>query len=79
MGILCRHILTTFQAKNILQIPNQYILHRWTKEANIYMEVTNMESHNDEVDTLRSLHVHNILANFQILLNNQNKRMSLLW
>ena len=34
MGILCRHILVIFQAKNVVQIPSHYILQRWTKEAN---------------------------------------------
>ena len=34
IGILCRHILSVFQRKNIVEIPGQYILRRWTKDAN---------------------------------------------
>ena len=29
VGILCRHILGKF----LFEIPRQYVLHRWTKEA----------------------------------------------
>lgn len=32
-GFLCRHILAVFQKKDIVKIPSQYILPRWTKEA----------------------------------------------
>ncbi|XP_058746145.1 protein FAR1-RELATED SEQUENCE 5-like [Vicia villosa] len=64
MGILCRHILTIFQTKNILQIPSQYILHSWTKEGNRCMEVSVMDSYNDEVDTLRSIHLNQQFSKF---------------
>lgn len=32
-GIICRHILSVFRAKNVLTLPSQYILKRWTKDA----------------------------------------------
>nr|GMD58244.1 protein FAR1-RELATED SEQUENCE 5-like [Ipomoea batatas] len=32
-GILCRHILTVFRITNLLTLPSQYILKRWTKNA----------------------------------------------
>lgn len=56
MGILCRHILVIYQAKNVIQILNQYILHRWTKEANRYVEVDDMDTQSHESGTLRSMH-----------------------
>lgn len=33
LGIICRHILAVFRAKNVLTLPPQYILKRWTKNA----------------------------------------------
>ncbi|XP_020230879.1 protein FAR1-RELATED SEQUENCE 9 isoform X1 [Cajanus cajan] len=32
-GIICRHILTVFRAKNVLTLPPQYVLKRWTRNA----------------------------------------------
>ncbi|GAB4838694.1 Protein FAR1-RELATED SEQUENCE 9 [Ancistrocladus abbreviatus] len=32
-GIICRHILAVFRAKNVLTLPSQYVLKRWTKNA----------------------------------------------
>lgn len=32
-GIICRHILSVFRAKNVLTLPSQYILTRWTRNA----------------------------------------------
>lgn len=32
-GITCRHILSVFRAKNVLTLPSQYILKRWTRDA----------------------------------------------
>lgn len=32
-GIICRHILAVFRAKNVLTLPSQYILKRWTINA----------------------------------------------
>ncbi|KAM7268357.1 hypothetical protein ACFE04_010523 [Oxalis oulophora] len=61
MGILCRHVLVIFQAKNIFEIPSQYVLHRWSKEAardvrNFRNNATNV---NDEhlSGAFRSVHV----------------------
>nr|XP_011463237.1 PREDICTED: protein FAR1-RELATED SEQUENCE 9-like isoform X2 [Fragaria vesca subsp. vesca] len=34
MGWLCRHALRVSNVKNVTQIPAQYILKRWTKDAN---------------------------------------------
>ncbi|CAE6149739.1 unnamed protein product [Arabidopsis arenosa] len=34
-GIICRHILAVFRAKNVLTLPSRYLLRRWTKEAKI--------------------------------------------
>ncbi|KAL4572764.1 hypothetical protein LXL04_019547 [Taraxacum kok-saghyz] len=32
-GIICRHVLSVFRAKNVLTLPSQYILKRWTRDA----------------------------------------------
>lgn len=32
-GIICRHVLSVFRAKNVLMLPSQYILKRWTINA----------------------------------------------
>ncbi|PKI52555.1 protein FAR1-RELATED SEQUENCE 9 [Punica granatum] len=32
-GIICRHILAVFRPKNVLTLPSQYILKRWTRDA----------------------------------------------
>lgn len=32
-GIICRHILAVFRAKNVLTLPPQYVLKRWTRDA----------------------------------------------
>lgn len=32
-GILCRHILTVFTVTNVLTLPSQYVLKRWTRDA----------------------------------------------
>ena len=32
-GIICRHVLAVFRAKNVLTLPSQYILKRWTRNA----------------------------------------------
>ncbi|KAF1864300.1 hypothetical protein Lal_00029458 [Lupinus albus] len=47
MGILCRHILVIFQAKGVVQIPDHFILKRWTKEANKGIEASYIENNFD--------------------------------
>lgn len=32
-GIICRHILAVFRVKNVLTLPSNYILKRWTRNA----------------------------------------------
>lgn len=32
-GIICRHILAVFRAKNVLTLPPHYVLKRWTRNA----------------------------------------------
>nr|GMC88176.1 protein FAR1-RELATED SEQUENCE 9 [Ipomoea batatas] len=39
-GIICRHVLSVFRAKNVLTLPSQYILKRWTRDAKISGGVT---------------------------------------
>ncbi|CAH9052566.1 unnamed protein product, partial [Cuscuta europaea] len=44
MGITCRHILIWMRLKQVLLLPEKYILHRWTKKAKInpiYQPATN--------------------------------------
>ncbi|XVF44656.1 hypothetical protein PTKIN_Ptkin02bG0141400 [Pterospermum kingtungense] len=32
-GIICRHIFAVFRSKNVLTLPSQYVLKRWTRNA----------------------------------------------
>ncbi|KAL5562292.1 hypothetical protein UlMin_032039 [Ulmus minor] len=32
-GIICRHVLAVFRAKNVLTLPSMYVLNRWTRNA----------------------------------------------
>ncbi|XP_073144020.1 protein FAR1-RELATED SEQUENCE 9 isoform X2 [Henckelia pumila] len=32
-GIICRHVLSVFRTKNVLTLPSDYVLKRWTKNA----------------------------------------------
>lgn len=63
LGILCRHVLVIFQAKNIVEIPSDYILQRWTKDANKGIGFneggTNFSHDNNNSATLQSIYVHN--------------------
>ncbi|KAK7282384.1 hypothetical protein RIF29_11092 [Crotalaria pallida] len=60
MGILCKHILVIFQAKGVVQIPDHFILQRWTKYANRGIEVCPAENNFDGQSTttkfLRRMH-----------------------
>ncbi|KEH15608.1 FAR1-related sequence protein, putative, partial [Medicago truncatula] len=61
MGLLCRHILVIFHAKNVAEIPDMYILKRWTKDANkgvVFIEDGPKSSSTGNSSTLQSLHVH---------------------
>jgi hypothetical protein len=57
-----------FQAKNIVEIPSKYILHRWTKDANkslgFSVRETNSVCDNGNSAALRSMHVHNQVIRF---------------
>lgn len=56
MGILCRHAPKAFDFNNLTQIPVQYILKRWTKEAKkgIVVRVSN-ERHGLSSNTVKSV------------------------
>lgn len=54
MGILCRHALKAFDFNNLTQIPVQYILKRWTKEAKKGIVVSN-ERHGLSSNTVKSV------------------------
>lgn len=66
MGILCRHILVIFQAKNIVEISNNYILQCWTKDANkgigFGVNETNTTCQDSNLTTLQSTHVHSQMS-----------------
>ncbi|CAH1433459.1 unnamed protein product [Lactuca virosa] len=49
LGIICRHVLSVFRAKNVLTLPSQYILKRWTRDAKRGGEIVvyGQESPND--------------------------------
>ncbi|KAI4318596.1 hypothetical protein MLD38_032277 [Melastoma candidum] len=61
-GLLCRHVMAVFRVNNVLTLPPQYILRRWTRNAksSITLEIpaknvfTNyLESHAVRYNTLR--------------------------
>lgn len=49
IGILCGHCIKVLNAKNIFEIPSQYILKRWTKTAK-EVEVVDHVDHHSEND-----------------------------
>lgn len=51
MGTLCRYILVIFQAKGVVQIPDHFVLQRWTKDANECIEVSDAENNFDGQST----------------------------
>lgn len=46
-GILCRHILTVFTVTNVLKVPPNYILKRWTRKSKVELMP------DDDADTQR--------------------------
>ncbi|KAG8364634.1 hypothetical protein BUALT_Bualt18G0017800 [Buddleja alternifolia] len=32
-GVICRHVLSVFRAKNVFTLPSEYVLKRWTRNA----------------------------------------------
>ncbi|CAG7898351.1 unnamed protein product [Brassica rapa] len=40
-GIVCRHILAVFSARNVFTLPSRYLLRRWTKDAKSSGEFSN--------------------------------------
>ncbi|KAL6129568.1 hypothetical protein ACLB2K_072918 [Fragaria x ananassa] len=51
-GILCRHILTVFTVTNVLTLPSQYILKRWTRNAKSWVGVDEQISDPQGVEIL---------------------------
>ncbi|KAJ8756325.1 hypothetical protein K2173_025137 [Erythroxylum novogranatense] len=51
-GVLCRHILTVFTVTNVLTLPSQYILKRWTRNAKSSVGV---EEQNTDLQGIESL------------------------
>ncbi|XP_042443240.1 protein FAR1-RELATED SEQUENCE 5-like isoform X1 [Zingiber officinale] len=50
-GILCSHILKVFTMKNIMEIPSEYILKRWTRKAKDgYFGVTELVANKGSLD-----------------------------
>ncbi|KAJ0247367.1 MULE transposase domain-containing protein [Hirschfeldia incana] len=40
-GIVCRHVLAVFSARNVFTLPSRYLLRRWSKEARSSGEFSN--------------------------------------
>ncbi|XP_047335677.1 protein FAR1-RELATED SEQUENCE 9-like [Impatiens glandulifera] len=50
-GILCSHILRIFTVKNIMSIPKEYILKRWTRKVKVeYFEVNDSNANKVNLD-----------------------------
>ncbi|ESQ50111.1 hypothetical protein EUTSA_v10001905mg [Eutrema salsugineum] len=58
-GILCRHVLTVFTVTNILTLPPQYILRRWTRNAK---SVVGLDEHVSENGHDSLIHRYNHLC-----------------
>ncbi|KAG5116873.1 hypothetical protein JHK84_042986 [Glycine max] len=56
----CVDTLVIFQAKGVVQIPDHFVLQRWTKDANKFIEVSDVENNFDGQSTtsriLRRMH-----------------------
>ncbi|XP_024958683.1 protein FAR1-RELATED SEQUENCE 9 isoform X2 [Cynara cardunculus var. scolymus] len=52
-GIICRHALSVFRAKNVLTLPSQYILKRWTRDAKREEYVPELPSNSQDSLTVR--------------------------
>ncbi|OMO62858.1 Zinc finger, PMZ-type [Corchorus olitorius] len=51
-GILCRHILTVFTVTNVLTLPSQYILKRWTRNAKSWVGLDEQHADPQGIETL---------------------------
>ncbi|KAK9055160.1 hypothetical protein SSX86_026242 [Deinandra increscens subsp. villosa] len=49
-GIICRHALSVFRAKNVLTLPCEYILKRWSRDANVANNNSNNNNFQEEVE-----------------------------
>ncbi|XP_061342591.1 uncharacterized protein LOC133288784 [Gastrolobium bilobum] len=61
MGILCKHILYIFKKKQMMTLPEKYILTRWTMNASYKVEnllSVHSETTNSEVSALSLLSTH---------------------
>ena len=56
-----------FQAKNVIQIPTEYVLQRWPKDANRCIEVDDINVQIGDPDVLRSVHVESQFNKFSDL------------
>ncbi|KAJ6369114.1 hypothetical protein OIU78_001477 [Salix suchowensis] len=54
-GIICRHILAVFRAKNVLTLPSQYVLKRWTTNAKSRAEAIKYVE-----EGAKSIHIYNV-------------------
>ena len=56
----CVDTLVIFQAKGVVQIPDHFVLQCWTKDANKFIEVSDVENNFDGQSTtsriLRRMH-----------------------
>ncbi|XP_051135354.1 protein FAR1-RELATED SEQUENCE 9 [Andrographis paniculata] len=75
-GIICRHILSVFRAKNVLMLPSEYVLKRWTRNAKAsgvesttestvglpsnYQEALRQEALKFVEEGAKSIHVYNV-------------------
>ncbi|KAI3807888.1 hypothetical protein L1987_23824 [Smallanthus sonchifolius] len=66
-GIICRHALSVFRSKNVLTLPSQYILKRWSRDANISTHSLTVRYNSLRKEALKfveegakSIHIYNV-------------------
>ncbi|XP_039137519.1 protein FAR1-RELATED SEQUENCE 5-like [Dioscorea cayenensis subsp. rotundata] len=59
-GLLCRHILKIFKKKEVVKIPQRYVLCRWTMGARYLSSVMMVETHNNAFTPLMKWNAQNM-------------------
>lgn len=76
-GNLCRHLLAIFHFKNVVEIPNHYILKRWTKKANkgygIAGSVQSLQVDHEKSAALRTLYVCQLINQLSFFAENSDE------
>lgn len=75
-GILCRHIFCVFKNCNVLKVPNQYILKRWTRDLippDLRRQKARYGQQNEEIEKLAIEASSLVDACVSLMIENQPK------